>query len=202
MGARRSIATHATPWVEAYSGPPDPAKTPVKKQQAAEYERILAENERKCAESPRLKSKIRRETREALLAAARRFGDVAGKWVLFPFSSKADAVWTKVDKATRAGKLSHHAKISTTARGEGPRGVHAMCVYVRDWRDEQEVKRVLKKLQRMGIAQRREDDGDPDRMAAFFKPDVFTRLGVYHRGGSTEGSKGLDGTLYRIDDLS
>jgi len=161
------------------------------------YASILQNCEAKCLLKPRQKTQFRKEARDEIIRTAIAHNDTAGKWILCPFAEKADEIWEKITYATTLRDLTHHAKIATTNMDKPP-AVYPICIYVTDFSDKEEVKRVLSKLQELGIARRYGQDPSFDRMPASFKPDVLTRLGCYHRG---VGGVRLDPILYRIDDL-
>lgn len=145
---------------------------------------------------------MRREMcRQEVLDIAQSHGDVSGKWILFPFVDRVDEIWARIARATREGKLGPCSKVATRGLGTPVRTLVPLCVYVRSFVDVEDVKRVLRQLQEMGIVKRGKEDPDTTRMGCSFKPDVFTRLGFYH-GKRREG----DGVkmcpiLYKIDDF-
>lgn len=193
------------PWLSVYNGMPPPmARLSAGQLQA--YTDLITECETKCLLHPRQKTHFRNECREKLLHAAILNNDVGGKWIIFPFARKVDEVWKSVAQATWEGELTHHAKVATT-NATRPQAVYPICIYVPDLRDADNVQRVLRKLQALGWVKRGQGDGDEQRMEAYFKPDVFTRVGMYHHateGRQEGGGRGLrmDPVLYRIEDFA
>lgn len=207
----RVMAPSATPsslgpWLNVYNGlGPTPPRLSEEQQQR--YTDVIEACLRGCAERPREKKKCRERSREELLQAAAENRDVAGKWIIFPLADRVDRVWASVARATWDGELTYHAKVATTNR-EQPQRLYPVCVYVRDWRNKEEVQRVLRRLQRMGWVKRSKEDSDVRRMDAFFKPDVFTRLGVYHNASEGRKARGDQGvlrinpSLYTVEDFT
>lgn len=198
-----SITPHTDgPWitVRGRSGPAHGQTPPTMQPSALQvlYNAKIAYCEAQCVLYPRCKSGIRQEAKEEIIELARTYNDVAGKWVLFPFSTRVDEVWNRIARATVRGDLGTAAKV-TTRLADGSR-VHALCVYVRSFADVNDVTRVLRALQSLGIVKRWKEDPDETRMDCNFKPDVFTRLGFYHRGGRDDNVK-INPVLYKIEDI-
>ena len=84
--------------------------------------------------------------------------------MVFCPTDKVDEVWRKIAEALVAGKLGNAAKVSTVNPGQRS---HVICVYVKNFRDEADVERVLRGL--LTVADVR----------GGFKPDFMTYLGVY-----------------------
>lgn len=190
------------PWLNVYNGlTPTPPR--LSDEQMQRYTTLIEACRQGCTERPREKNKCRTQCRDELLQAAAENRDVVGKWIIFPFAHRVDRAWADVARATWDGELTHHAKVATTNR-ERPQRLYPICIYVRDWRDREEVERVLRQLQRMGWVKRSKEDPDEKRMDAFFKPDVFTRLGAYHHAGEGREQEVLriDPVLYRVDDFA
>jgi hypothetical protein len=170
------------------------------------YSDIIGLCEAQCMLKPREKTQFRNECKRKLLEKAVEWGDVCGKWVLFPFGAKVDAVWATVAKAVYRGDLGHHAKVATTSMNQRT-DLYPLCVYVYDFTNRGEVGRVLRGLQELGVVKTSSRDMDPERMLASFKPDVFTRLGFYHHAteGDAEGYRmnvRIDPVVYRVDDFA
>jgi hypothetical protein len=162
------------------------------------YDERLADCEAKCAMWPKRRTEFRNQAKAEILELARTHKDLAGKWIIFPFRERVDEIWKEVSMAVLKDELGPSAKVATTAPNN-PAHIYPICVYVNSWADRDDVKRVLRRLQEMGIVKRTKHDKDLKRMVASFKPDVFTRLGVYHRGGSSLCK--IDPVLYRIEDF-
>ena len=102
---------------------------------------------------------------------------LVGKWLLFASKKEIDALWGTVARAVYENRLDCSAKVA----GKESTRSHVICVYNEDFTDIQAVKRVLRGLRDLGIS-----------WPVQYKPDLFTRLGVY------SGNKwGLNPILYR-----
>lgn len=192
------------PWIHVHTDPQPPAPKLTHHHMNA-YHDLLTACEAQCAAGkPREKAQFKKECREELIRTAIANNDVGGKWIIFPFAKRVDDVWKAIAKATWGGQLTHHAKVATTSTTH-PQALYPICIYTPDFRDRTTLGRVLKKLQDMGLVKRSKEDADIKRMDAFFKPDVFTRLGMYHHAGGGKGNRGslrMDPILYRIDDFA
>jgi hypothetical protein len=113
--------------------------------------------------------------------------NLVGKWLLFfPWnnSDSIDSTWMKIATATAQGKLGCSSKISP-AGGETDKNTSSTstsivcCVYVNDFTDKREVKRVLLELQKL-LGKKQKISG--------FKPDVYT-------------NHNISGTIYKTKDV-
>ncbi|AJC62089.1 putative phosphothreonine lyase domain-containg protein [Streptomyces sp. 769] len=99
-----------------------------------------------------------------------------GKWLWFTPISLLDASWTTIRTATEDGLLGYRSKaatlINTRAKSDDSR--RPICVYTQDWRDLDDVQRVLTNLRALGIVN-----------TLLYKTDSDTRLGRYGAGAST-----------------
>lgn len=111
-----------------------------------------------------------------------------GKWLLYVPKEHVDEVWRKVAELTEAGQLGPSAKVATAhsnplSTGSG----HVICVYAEDWRDVEDLRRIVSELRRVGLAQG----------WTFFKRDRETWAGAYgvtgHRGVSVWGARPATG---------
>ena len=95
---------------------------------------------------------------------ARESKQVSGKWMVFdkPMKNITEAQWDKVKEAVAAGKLGPVAKLAVGA----PPG-RVMCIYTYSFLDEDDVWRVLKNLQTMGVH------------PTSWKADFVTHVGLY-----------------------
>ncbi|MCJ1437210.1 hypothetical protein MMC27_006596 [Xylographa pallens] len=118
---------------------------------------------------------LRETARTAILAAARENGCGWGKWMLFPTAADVNRVWGVVARATAAGELGGAAKVATE-NGQGANEARLICVYTEDFSDKQDVKRVLLKLEELGLAKRKSEWGQ--EIGVSYKPDVFTYLDI------------------------
>ena len=121
----------------------------------------------------RAENKARKEAQEALLAAATKHGVSTGKWMLFPAPTEVDRHWQVIAEATAEGKLGDLAKVAAD-EGKGERAARLICVYTRDFRDEDDVKRVLQELLARNIVKRPVSAADASR-AIYYKPGKFSR---------------------------
>jgi hypothetical protein len=76
----------------------------------------------------------------------------AGKWLLYVARDEADGVWAAVRLLAEQGWLGTGAKVSTRFSNPNANGEdHVVCMYVDDWRDTAEVRRVLVNLRAAGF---------------------------------------------------
>jgi hypothetical protein len=107
-----------------------------------------------------------------------------GKWLVYRRSEKIDGVWEQIREATMNCKLGINAKVSTEfKRNNEGRQDHVICVYTYDFREKEDVGRVLEGLRELGIKER-----------LSYKTDQATLAGVY-------ASTGGRASLYSSDDL-
>jgi hypothetical protein len=71
-----------------------------------------------------------------------------GKWLLFVSSQHVAHCWTLVADATKDGRLGLDSKVSDL----GQDGTQVIVVYTDDWHDQNDVRRVLRELRRLGWA--------------------------------------------------
>jgi len=90
----------------------------------------------------------RKETVQDLTELAVECGILAGKWMLFPEEKDVDEVWRKVVQATVSGELGIAAKVETRIDKGKPR---LICIYTKDFRDKEDVARVLEGLRGLGL---------------------------------------------------
>ena len=96
------------------------------------------------------------------------------------FSSKqVDDTWTAVAKAVVSGTLGFSAKVF---KGDEPKApCFVICVYTKDFTNEEEVWAVEESLRKLGIT-----------VSLCYKPDIYTTLGIY-----SGNSWGIRPTIYR-----
>lgn len=90
----------------------------------------------------------RRSAVADLLELAAACGVVEGKWMLFPEPGRVNEVWAKVARATAADELGVAAKVETRVTVGKER---LICVYTRDFRDKDDVARVLGRLAQLEL---------------------------------------------------
>ncbi|KAF2007820.1 DUF1917-domain-containing protein [Amniculicola lignicola CBS 123094] len=107
---------------------------------------------------------------------------ISGKWMLYPKPEDLTPVWRLVIEAVINNRLGPTAKV---APNNGRTGDRLICVYTKDFRDTEDVLRVLKELCTMSLA----GSGQP----IYYKSDVYTYLNIY---GSNASEYGLKASLY------
>ena len=94
------------------------------------------------------------------------------------------SAWERIARATVEGRLGCSAKVAPSKElGEQCRAL--ICIYVADFSNKKEVKRVLRRIIALDFF-----------VASGFKPDVFTHLGI----GSGNQWR-LDSTIYKPKDV-
>ena len=104
---------------------------------------------------------------KSIVDLAKSKGMTTGKWMLFPHSNVVDEIWRTVAKATLEGLLGCAAKVATDDDSGGHRLV---CVYTEDFTDEESVRRVLDKMQELGLVK--------GEQGIFYKCDAYTYLNI------------------------
>ena len=122
-----------------------------------------------------------------ILSTAQRQGYTTGKWILRVPPAVADEVWRKVARATADGTLGCSAKIGP-ALGVDANEMVVCCVYVADFANRPEVRRVLLALLALEIR--------VEAQLCGFKPDAYTGLGIY-----TPNKWRLDPTIYSVAEV-
>jgi hypothetical protein len=105
------------------------------------------------------------EKRECLTEIRRRTTDTSGKWLMYVYPNKIDAVWRCIAIATAAGTF-WSSKVATSPN---ERGTFLICVYCPNFRDETSVERTLRDLFNLSLGV----------SVSSFKPDVYTDLNIY-----------------------
>ena len=158
----------------------------------------------------RAQNKARREAQEALFTAATKHNVRSGKWMLFPLPAEVDRVWQIVAEATAEGRLGDLAKVAAD-EGKGEQASRLICVYTRDFRDEDDIKRVLQELVARKLVKR--PAAAVDARAIYYKPgrlpgsalqvfmiltapDAYTDLGI-----SNGNQYGIRASLFSSRDL-
>jgi Domain of unknown function (DUF1917) len=89
-----------------------------------------------------------------------------GKWLLFVDEEDVDAVWAQVASATLSGRLGLTAKVATAWQNPLARSrKRVICVYTPDFRDHEDVTRVLVALRDLGFKERLSCKTDVDTLA-------------------------------------
>lgn len=100
----------------------------------------------------RIKKEIQREREDTvndLRHLAAMSNVLSGKWMLFPEPLDADEVWKRVARATCNNELGFAAKIEPMT--VTPDKQRLLCVYTKDFRDKDDVARVLDKLRSLEL---------------------------------------------------
>lgn len=93
----------------------------------------------------------RKNLQEDIIRAARNHGVLSGKWMLFPTGHRVGEYWAAVVRATVEGRLGIAAKIATRP-DKALNSTRVICVYTKDFEDQDDVKRVLLELVRLKLA--------------------------------------------------
>ena len=111
------------------------------------------------------------------LASKHRF--TTGKWLFFVNTGEAvDNVWRKIAKAVYKGTIpSVSAKVSPITPGKPS---HLICIYNEDFTDTEEVMACERGIRGLDL-----------QYTMYYKPDIFTDLGIY-----ASNAWGLKPTLY------
>jgi hypothetical protein len=115
-----------------------------------------------------------------------------GKWLVFVPARQVDRWWERVRLATEHGQLGTSAKAATARRNDlaASQRTKLICVYTRDWQDQDDVRRVLRQLRVLGVTSR-----------LSYKTDEATMSGVYGAGAaiyvSQPGSPDFDDRTQR-----
>lgn len=101
--------------------------------------------------------------------------DLVGKWQPFIPRSAIDEVWADLAAAIEQGELGISGKVSTT--NADPRAhdanAHVVILYAADWRDVDDLRRMLRRIRHAGIVQ-----------SLYFKRDRETLSSRYSDRGS------------------
>ena len=130
-----------------------------------DYDAVLEKMARIPRNLGRISAGEKRQAEEMLKARAKELGDTCGKWMLFAGEEDVDEMWGAVAQCCARGELGCSAKVSVRPDESGR---FLICVYVKDFTDEKDVRRVLFALRRLGFEVR-----------SGFKPDCYTYLGIY-----------------------
>ncbi|KAK4236932.1 hypothetical protein C8A03DRAFT_35131 [Achaetomium macrosporum] len=130
-------------------------------------------------------AKERRETVEDLRELAVACNVVTGKWMLFADPGYVNDVWARVARATANNQLGIGAKVETRVESEKAR---LICVYTRDFRDKDDVARVLNRMRELELVR-------PGRQI-YYKSDAWTELGIY--GGNNWG---IQASMYSSNEI-
>ncbi|KAJ8116298.1 hypothetical protein OPT61_g2241 [Boeremia exigua] len=122
-----------------------------------------------------------RALQHSLTKLAVETGVLSGKWMLFPKDKEVTQTWRIVVEAVITDRLGPMAKVAP----EDGKDERLICVYTKDFRNEDDVLRVLKELEDMDLLRH-------DR-SIYYKSDAFTYLDLY---SATANRYGLQASLY------
>lgn len=114
---------------------------------------------------------------------------VVGKWLIFVLREHVDGVWRNVKRATEDGSLGFAAKVSTSRPSSYNSAKHVICVYTSDFRNKNDVARVLAGLRNIGVGGK-----------LSYKTDQATLNGVYSQDGPFTKTKAR-ASLYSSTDF-
>ncbi|KAF1840274.1 DUF1917-domain-containing protein [Cucurbitaria berberidis CBS 394.84] len=106
---------------------------------------------------------------------------LSGKWMLFPKSEDVTRMWKLIVKGVIDDRLGTAAKVAT----DDGRDERLICVYTRNFRDANDVRRVLCELEAMGLLN--------SGRTLYYKPDAYTYLDI---NSTTATQYGLQASLH------
>ena len=98
--------------------------------------------------------------------------------MLFPTPTDVNRMWRSITQAVIDNRLGTRAKVATDGGAPGSR---LICVYTKDFRDADNILRVLRELFSMGLVK------EKARQGIYYKADVYTYLGIYHQNANEYG---------------
>jgi hypothetical protein len=122
---------------------------------------------------------------QSILRIAKQNGYTSGKWIIRFLLKNVDKEWKKVAIATAHGKLGCGSKVAPAKDISEP--VVVCCIYVSDFSNRAEVRRVLIALQNLGL----------ETKICGFKPDVYTMLGI-----NSNNKWRLEPTIYSVKEVN
>ena len=110
-----------------------------------------------------------------------------GKWLIFIRRSEIDAWWTKIRAATEQGRFGNSAKVSTlkSKPNVSDPNEHVICVYIYDWIDEKDVRRVRRALGELGVDWEIKYKTDQDTNAGLYAANGNSRISKYSEASAT-----------------
>lgn len=97
--------------------------------------------------------------------------NITGKWCVFCEPAEIDERWLEICQLLDSGLLLA-AKVSTeVARRITGHSGHVICIYTKDWRDEEDVFRTLAVLREAGFSRPLKYKRDIDTMDPSLNPD-------------------------------
>lgn len=130
---------------------------------------------------------------ESIKCTAREQQYVSGKWMLRLYPKDADAVWPLIARAVAAGELGDSAKIGPTMDMHETETT-VCCVYVSNFDDRADVRRVLVALRRLVVPLGLE------ATLTGFKPNAFTMI-ESKSNKKMKATWRLAPTIYKVVDV-
>ncbi|KAF2876795.1 hypothetical protein BDV95DRAFT_561583 [Massariosphaeria phaeospora] len=144
---------------------------------------IQSENFRNAkGTTTRMLSEETKRLQEGIVNLAEETSILSGKWMLFPAVDDLTRVWRTVVEGVITNRLGPTAKVAPDEGNPGPR---LICVYTKDFRDHEDVLRVLRELVAMGLV--------GSGRAIYYKSDPYTWLDIYSQNAAQYG---LQASLY------
>lgn len=131
-------------------------------------------------------SPYRERLESDLLSTAVKHGVTSGKWMLFPKSIDLSRFWCLVATATSKGKLG---PVSKAATREPDKDETLICIYTYDFTDDEETRRVLNELVKLGLA-------SLNAKPIYYKTDAYTHLDL-----TSQNQYKLRASLYSSRDV-
>ena len=106
-----------------------------------------------------------------------------GKWLIFVPIERVDNVWSKIELATKAGRLGEQSKVATAKDNSNATSSSAkvICVYTYDWTDEEDVMRIRQELRQLGITRKIPYKADEDTDSGKYATNQGTkRISKYY----------------------
>ncbi|KAL6711627.1 hypothetical protein ACN47E_004561 [Coniothyrium glycines] len=113
---------------------------------------------------------------------------LSGKWMLFPKSADVERIWKTIAQGVIDNRLGTIAKVATD-NGSAER---LICVYTKDFRDVNDIVRVLKELDTMGLV------SSGGGRCIYYKSDAYTHLELK---SDTAKQFGLQASLYSSNSI-
>lgn len=97
---------------------------------------------------------------------------LTGKWMLFPTVNNVPRTWRTICEAVSENRLGPEAKLATGSNKAEDDGIRVICVYTKDFRDVEDIERVVRALDDLGLLPR---DGN---RSIYYKSDAYTWLDI------------------------
>ncbi len=110
-------------------------------------------------------------SQEIIDELAKHIGLLSGKWQIYVERENVDEIWRKVKRLCEEKKI-WQVKVSTAGSGKSP----VIIVYTKNYFDEKDVMAARRELRNIGIEER-----------LYYKPDIYTMLGIYSDNKSLFG---------------